>query len=63
MGVRNRWGGVSKKGGVGSRTVVVPGRINSIGEVKDSSPVSIQDPWLSEESSPSTNSLLSNVVQ
>lgn len=55
--------GVSKKGGVGSRTVVVPGRINSIGEVKDSSPVSIQDPWLSEESSPSTNSLLSNVVQ
>ncbi|KAJ4843708.1 hypothetical protein Tsubulata_024554 [Turnera subulata] len=35
----------------------------SLEEVKDSSPVSVQDPWLSEHSSPSTNSLLGNVVQ
>ncbi|KAG9440815.1 hypothetical protein H6P81_020980 [Aristolochia fimbriata] len=30
---------------------------------KANSPVSVQDPWLSEQSSPSTNSLLGNVVQ
>lgn len=30
---------------------------------KESSPVSIQDPWLSDQSSPSTNSLLGNVVR
>ncbi|KAI3503156.1 hypothetical protein L1887_31592 [Cichorium endivia] len=29
----------------------------------DSSPVSVRDPWLSEESSPSTNSLLGNIVR
>ncbi|KAG6666387.1 wall-associated receptor kinase-like 14 [Carya illinoinensis] len=32
-------------------------------ETKDSSPVSMHDPWLSEQSSPSTNSLLGNVVR
>jgi serine/threonine protein kinase len=31
-------------------------------EIKDSSPVSVQDPWSSDSSSPSTNSLLSNVA-
>ncbi|CAH1413270.1 unnamed protein product [Lactuca virosa] len=30
---------------------------------KDNSPVSIQDPWLSEHSSPSSNSLLGNIVR
>lgn len=30
---------------------------------KDNSPVSIQDPWLSEQSSPSSNSLLGNIVR
>ncbi|KAH6761778.1 Protein kinase superfamily protein [Perilla frutescens var. hirtella] len=54
--------------GVGSRRLVVPQRAAAAGlpiteEVKNSSPVSVQDPWLSEQSSPSTNSLLSNVVQ
>ncbi|KAL5558121.1 hypothetical protein UlMin_034332 [Ulmus minor] len=30
---------------------------------KDESPVSVQDPWLSAQSSPSSNSLLSNAIQ
>lgn len=53
--------------GVSSRRLVVPQRASAslpvTGEVKNSSPVSVQDPWLSEQSSPSTNSLLSNVVR
>ncbi|KAJ8770629.1 hypothetical protein K2173_021276 [Erythroxylum novogranatense] len=57
----------SKKEGVSSRKVLVPPRLpdclTSLEEIKDSSPVSVQDPWLSEQSSPSTNSLLGNVVQ
>lgn len=36
---------------------------HSVEEVKDNSPVSVHDPWLSGQSSPSTNSLLGNVVQ
>lgn len=56
-----------KKAGVASRRVLVPQRLadclSSLEEVTDSSPVSVQDPWLSEQSSPSTNSLLGNVVQ
>ncbi|KAA8531771.1 hypothetical protein F0562_006512 [Nyssa sinensis] len=61
-------GGTSiKKASVGSRRLIVPQRaadcLTPLEEIKDSSPVSVQDPWLSEQSSPSTNSLLSNVVQ
>uniref|UniRef100_A0A5B6Z0U7 Putative wall-associated receptor kinase-like 14 n=1 Tax=Davidia involucrata TaxID=16924 RepID=A0A5B6Z0U7_DAVIN len=56
-----------KKARVGSRRLMVPQRaadcLTPMEEVKDSSPVSVQDPWLSEQSSPSTNSLLGNVVQ
>ncbi|KAG5624035.1 hypothetical protein H5410_009253 [Solanum commersonii] len=52
------------KKGVGSRRLIVPQKIaNSLAimeEIKDSSPVSVQDPWLSEESPPSTNRLLGN---
>ncbi|CAL5373056.1 unnamed protein product [Camellia sinensis] len=67
-GSEKSFGGLSvKKGGVGSRRLIVPQRLAdclaSLEEVKDSSPVSVQDPWLSEQSSPSTNSLLGNVVQ
>ncbi|KAF7809776.1 wall-associated receptor kinase-like 14 [Senna tora] len=56
-----------KKAARGSeRLVVVEQRMDSfqhsVGEVKDSSPVSVHDPWLSGQSSPSTNSLLGNVV-
>uniref|UniRef100_A0A1D1YHU9 Wall-associated receptor kinase-like 14 n=1 Tax=Anthurium amnicola TaxID=1678845 RepID=A0A1D1YHU9_9ARAE len=36
---------------------------NTMDEIKVNSPVSVQDPWYSEQSSPSTNSLLGNVVQ
>ncbi|KAL8528618.1 hypothetical protein ACS0TY_006167 [Phlomoides rotata] len=55
--------------GVGSRRVVIlplkggAAALPIAEEVKDHSPVSVQDPWLSEQSSPSTNSLLGNVVQ
>lgn len=38
------------------------GSVNSIEEMRDFSPVSVQDPWPSETSSPSSNSLLSHVV-
>ncbi|KAI3520964.1 hypothetical protein L1887_10419 [Cichorium endivia] len=51
---------------VGSRRVVVPQiRSNCLtkSKEKDCSPVSVQDPWLSDQSSPSANSLLGNVVQ
>ncbi|KAK4367695.1 hypothetical protein RND71_011487 [Anisodus tanguticus] len=54
----------TKKGGVGSRRLIVLQKIaNSLTpmeEIKDSSPVSVQDPWLSEESPPLTNRLLAN---
>ncbi|KAI3946059.1 hypothetical protein MKX01_024815 [Papaver californicum] len=36
--------------------------VTSIHEVKDNSPVSVHAPWFSEDSSPSSNSLLENVV-
>ncbi|XP_057974045.1 wall-associated receptor kinase-like 14 isoform X2 [Malania oleifera] len=36
--------------------------VNSMEREKDNSPVCVQDPWLSEQSSPSSNSLLSNAV-
>ncbi|GFY93907.1 protein kinase superfamily protein [Actinidia rufa] len=67
-GSEKSFGGVSiKKGGVGSRRLIVPQRaadcMTPLEEMKDSSPVSVQAPWLSEQSSPSTNSLLGNVVR
>ncbi|KAE8707070.1 Wall-associated receptor kinase-like 14 [Hibiscus syriacus] len=37
--------------------------LSSFDDVKTSSPVSVQDHWLSEQSSPSTNSLLGNASQ
>ncbi|GMH06447.1 hypothetical protein Nepgr_008287 [Nepenthes gracilis] len=52
-----------------SRRLLVPQQTedcclaSAMEEVKDSSPVSVQDPWLSEQSSPSTNSLLGRVFQ
>lgn len=61
-------GTLMKAAVVGSRRLkVVPQRLvdclaSSKGDVKDSSPVSVQDPWLSEQSSPSANSLLGNVI-
>lgn len=48
-----------------SHRLTVSQRVNlvtSIHEVKDSSPVSVHAPWFSEDSSPSSNSLLENVV-
>lgn len=52
------------KKGVGSRRLIVPQKIanslTTMEEIKDSSPVSVHDPWLSEESPPSTNRLLGN---
>ncbi|KZV25243.1 wall-associated receptor kinase-like 14-like [Dorcoceras hygrometricum] len=50
-----------KKTGVASRRLIVPHR--EAEEVKDCSPVSVQDCWLSSPNSPSTNTLLANVVQ
>lgn len=56
-----------KKAGVKSQRLIVPPKsgdcLTTLDEVKDSSPVSVQGPWLSEQSSPSANSLLGNVVQ
>ncbi|KAK7359917.1 hypothetical protein VNO77_01885 [Canavalia gladiata] len=53
--------------GQGSETLIVSRKteifLQSMEEVKDSSPVSVHDTWLSGTSSPSTNSLLGNVVQ
>ncbi|KAL1809860.1 hypothetical protein ACET3Z_026850 [Daucus carota] len=60
-------GATVKKLGVGSRRVVVPHRpldcLTPMKEVSDSSPISVRDPWSSEQSSPSTNSLLRNIVR
>ncbi|KAL3526716.1 hypothetical protein ACH5RR_011372 [Cinchona calisaya] len=57
----------TKKTGIGSRRLIVSERrvdsLSTMEETKDSSPVSVQDPWLSDQSSPSTNSLLGNVVR
>lgn len=39
------------------------GSFNSMERVTDNSPISVQDPWLSEQSSPSSSSLLNNVIQ
>ncbi|KAK9669913.1 hypothetical protein RND81_13G163700 [Saponaria officinalis] len=63
--------GISTKKMLGSQRVVVPqkpidqlGQLGALEEDIDSSPVSVHDPWFSEQSSsPSTNSLLGNVIQ
>ncbi|GAB4848916.1 hypothetical protein Ancab_003728 [Ancistrocladus abbreviatus] len=59
--------GIAVKKGPASRRLIVPQKLAdclaSLEEVKDTSPVSVQDPWFSENSSPSTNSLLGHVVQ
>ncbi|XP_047315565.1 wall-associated receptor kinase-like 14 [Impatiens glandulifera] len=60
--------GVSLKiGGVTSKMLFVRQRLVdclvSSSEGKDDSPVSVQDSWKSEQTSPSANSLLRNVVQ
>ncbi|KAI4314909.1 hypothetical protein L6164_027772 [Bauhinia variegata] len=56
-----------KKAEQGSERLIVSQRadsfLHSLEEVQDSSPVSVQDPWLSGHSSPSTNSLLGKVVR
>ncbi|KAF3572263.1 hypothetical protein F2Q69_00062761, partial [Brassica cretica] len=54
-----------KKALAGSRRLVVlpkqPDILASVEDMNDNSPVSVQDPWLSAQSSPSTNTLLSNM--
>ncbi|XP_021847807.2 wall-associated receptor kinase-like 14 [Spinacia oleracea] len=61
------FGGLSMKKVMGSQRVVVPQKgidhLASLEEGKDCSPVSVHDPWFSEQSSPSTNSLLGHVIQ
>lgn len=56
----------NKKAAVGSRRLSVAQRavdcLPILEKIKDGSPVSVQDPWSSEQSSPSTNSLLGNIV-
>ncbi|KAK9948746.1 hypothetical protein M0R45_004310 [Rubus argutus] len=58
---------MAKKTSIRSQRSIVSLRVDSslapMEEEKDTSPVSVHDPWLSEQSSPSTNSLLGNVVQ
>ncbi|XP_047310729.1 wall-associated receptor kinase-like 14 [Impatiens glandulifera] len=54
--------------GVAGRKLVVPQRttvdcLASLKKGKDGSPVSVQDPWTSEQSSPSATSLLGNVAK
>lgn len=56
------------KAGAGSQRSIVSEKVDdrqalTVEEVKDSSPVSVHDPWFSDQSSPSTNSLLGNVVR
>ncbi|KAK8513889.1 hypothetical protein V6N13_005077 [Hibiscus sabdariffa] len=58
---------VSKKGGVETKGLLMlrmsnVGFINSMETRKDHSPVSVQDPWLSEQSSPSSSTFLNNVT-
>lgn len=57
----------SKKARIVSQRLVVPPIIDdrppTSEEDKESSPVSVQEAWFSEQSSPSTNSLLGNVVR
>ncbi|KAL5704981.1 non-specific serine/threonine protein kinase [Ranunculus cassubicifolius] len=54
-----------KKMGIDSRRLVLPLRSTimvPLDEVEDSSPISVQDPWFSQQSSPSADSLLNNTI-
>ncbi|KAF5197243.1 wall-associated receptor kinase-like [Thalictrum thalictroides] len=55
-----------RKVGMDSRRLVLPLRSSTtmvpLEEVTDSSPISVYDPWASEQSSPSGNSLLDNAI-
>ncbi|GAB4847059.1 hypothetical protein Ancab_026070 [Ancistrocladus abbreviatus] len=55
------------KNGATSRRLIVPQTLadclGSLEEVKDISPLSVQDPWFIKNNSPSTNSLLGHVTQ
>ncbi|PQP92492.1 wall-associated receptor kinase-like 14 [Prunus yedoensis var. nudiflora] len=57
---------MTKKAGIRSQRSIASLRVDSslatMEEDKDSSPVCVHDHWLSEQSSPSTNSLLGNAV-
>ncbi|XP_038701297.1 wall-associated receptor kinase-like 14 [Tripterygium wilfordii] len=61
-------GGMSvKESAVGNMRLVLLPRatecLHPLEEVKERSPVSVHNPWLSEQSSASTNSLLNNIIQ
>lgn len=54
------------KGGIDSRRLVLSVRSNimiPLDELEDSSPMSVQEAWFSEQSSPSADSLLNNTTQ
>lgn len=64
---RSTGGTLKRKASTVSQKLFVPPKpaeISSLEVVKDSSPVSVQDPWLSDDhSSPSSNSLLNNATR
>ncbi|XP_061360565.1 wall-associated receptor kinase-like 14 isoform X2 [Gastrolobium bilobum] len=67
-GSENSLGGINfERAGQGSETLIVQQNtdnfLQSMEEVKEGSPASVHDTWLSGPSSPSTNSLLGNVVR
>ncbi|KVI09030.1 Green fluorescent protein-like protein, partial [Cynara cardunculus var. scolymus] len=51
----------AKGGGLGSQRLVIPSNCLSKTNEKDRSPDSVQEAWLSEQNSPSANSLLNNI--
>ncbi|XVE69969.1 hypothetical protein DITRI_Ditri10aG0033700 [Diplodiscus trichospermus] len=58
---------VNKKSGIENGSLLMlqmtnVGCVNLMEKLKDNSPVSVQDPWLSEQSSPSSSSLLNNAT-
>ncbi|TYJ28639.1 hypothetical protein E1A91_A06G013900v1 [Gossypium mustelinum] len=58
----NKNGGVENRNGLFMLQMSHAGFMNLMEKVKDHSPVSVQDPWLSEQSSPSSSYLLNNVT-
>lgn len=62
---RSLGGITAKNDAVGSQKLVAPQRVDdNVAAVEEKeSPVSVHDPWLSEQSSPSANSLLGNAVR
>ncbi|XP_074275232.1 wall-associated receptor kinase-like 14 [Silene latifolia] len=65
-GSERSFSGISTKKAVGSQRLILPQKpsdhLSSLEEVQDGSPVSVHDAWFSEQSSPSTNSLLGNII-